>query len=125
MPVSLQTKRVYEESNLTDGRRILIMRYWPRGIARHRVDDWEPVLAPSRSLLAAYRNGELSWQEYAIMFQRQLGSDPQTLSLMDSICTLACQAPITLLCACEDPSFCHRTLVKRMALGRFYDMPNL
>lgn len=63
MPI--QTKRIYEAPSPEDGFRLLVMRYWPRGIPKKRVDAWEQALAPSRPLLASYRSGIIASEAYA------------------------------------------------------------
>ena len=50
MPIEL--KRVYDPPAQSDGRRVLVDRVWPRGIARDEldIDAWLKDLAPSTEL---------------------------------------------------------------------------
>ncbi len=70
--------------------------------------DYEhmPDLAPTRELLKAYRDGEISWDDYeaqflALMAERRIEELP-IQALMDNAC---------LLCSEETADQCHRRLV--------------
>ena len=44
-------KHVRLHASPDDGTRLLVMRYWPRGVRRGHVDEWIRELAPSPGLL--------------------------------------------------------------------------
>ncbi|WP_217915605.1 DUF488 domain-containing protein [Miltoncostaea marina] len=50
--MDIRLKRAYEPPAASDGRRVLVDRVWPRGLAREaaRLDDWARDLAPSAGL---------------------------------------------------------------------------
>ena len=49
----IETKSIYHDSiEPGDGYRLLVMRYWPRGVKKDRIDSWIKELAPSKELLA-------------------------------------------------------------------------
>jgi uncharacterized protein YeaO (DUF488 family) len=50
--MNIKIKRVYEQPDKDDGRRILVDRIWPRGISKDkaRLSDWRKDLAPSNEL---------------------------------------------------------------------------
>src|SRR2546426_6130668 len=52
--------------------RVLIMRLWPRGIRKSRVDIWLKELGPVLPLLRAFRAGEIGWAEYRRRYRRGL-----------------------------------------------------
>ena len=58
MPI--QTKRIYDPPEESDGHRLLVMRLWPRGIRKERVDQWDKGLAPTRELLTDFRSHEIA-----------------------------------------------------------------
>ena len=60
----VKTKRVYEPVAKADGTRVLIMRYWPRGIRKEKVDIWLRELAPIIPLLRAFLDGKITWAQY-------------------------------------------------------------
>ena len=48
-----KTKCLYDPVEQSDGDRILVTRYWPRGISREHlaITDWLRELAPSKELI--------------------------------------------------------------------------
>jgi uncharacterized protein YeaO (DUF488 family)/uncharacterized protein with GYD domain len=60
----IAAKRIYDPPGDADGTRVLIMRLWPRGIRKSRVDLWLKELGPVLPLLRAFRGGELDWAQY-------------------------------------------------------------
>jgi len=46
----IKTKSIYDKKELSDGTRILITRYYPRGIGKEKFDRWYRELSPSKCL---------------------------------------------------------------------------
>jgi uncharacterized protein YeaO (DUF488 family) len=103
---TVRIKRVYEPRDRSDGTRILIMRFWPRGIRKDHVDEWNRDVAPSQDLLFAFKRRGLSWREYARRYRAELR--PEAVGALR-----ARKGRITLLCGCADESHCHRSLLQR------------
>jgi len=111
----VKTKRVYEPAAPADGTRVLIMRYWPRGIRREKVDVWLRELAPVIPLLRAYLDGKITWAQYRPRYRAGLRR-PQARAALAEVRALARRGTVTLLCGCADPRRCHRTLLQRHLL---------
>jgi uncharacterized protein YeaO (DUF488 family) len=47
----LRTKSIYDDMEEHDGIRVLVTRFWPRGIRKERVSTMISALAPSKKLL--------------------------------------------------------------------------
>jgi hypothetical protein len=65
------TASVYNLRNqqrLSDDTRILVMRTWPRGIARKEIDIWVPDAGPSLDLLRSYRDEQIDWEQFAAAY---------------------------------------------------------
>ena len=107
----VKTKRIYEPRERSDGVRILIMRFWPRGIRKGRVDEWNRDVAPSKELLMAFKRGGMPWREYARRYRAELR--PEAVAALR-----ARKGTITLLCGCADASRCHRTLLRKVLRPR-------
>src|SRR5437868_6182482 len=103
----LQTKRVYTLRQRSDGRRVLIMRIWPRGIRKAQIDEWIRDLAPSRELLFAYKHEGLPWRDYVRRYWKEIRPEA-----VDALRRRARRETITLLCSCEDEHRCHRGLLR-------------
>jgi len=111
----IATKRVYEPAAPADGTRVLIMRYWPRGIRREKVDQWLRDLAPVIPLLRAFLDGNITWAQYRPRYLAGLRR-PEAQAALAQVRALARRRRVTLLCGCADPHRCHRTLLQRHLL---------
>ena len=69
----IQTKRVYDEPDKSDGFRILVDRLWPRGLTkeRARVDLWMKEIAPSDALRKNFHKTE-DWPEFEKRYRAEL-----------------------------------------------------
>jgi len=104
------TKRVYEPAVAGDGTRVLVMRYWPRGIRREKVSVWLRELAPVIPLLRSYLDGKITWAQYRPRYRAGLKRSEAQEALAE-VRRLAQRGRVTLLCGCPDPQRCHRTLL--------------
>jgi len=107
---TIRTKRVYDPPSPTDGTRVLVMRLWPRGVPKARVDVWEKDLGPVVALLRAFRAGTVGWPEYRRRYLAGLAR-PEPRAAAERVLTLARRGRVTLLCGCPDEARCHRSLL--------------
>ena len=105
----LVEKSVYAPKEPSDGKRVLVMTLWPRGVSKDKVDVWMKELGTPRDLIKRYKAGKVSWDAFAAEYRRSLrGKEPMLRSLAQE----AKKGTITLLCTEKDPSTCHRSLLK-------------
>jgi uncharacterized protein YeaO (DUF488 family) len=109
--VNLETKRVYDEPTPDEGTRILVMRLWPRGIRKSRVDAWYRELAPVLPLMRAFRSGKMTWSEYRRRYTAGLAR-PDAQEYLEAIEKLMKKGRVTIFCSCQDERRCHRGLLK-------------
>jgi uncharacterized protein YeaO (DUF488 family) len=108
---------VYDPPRPDDGTRVLIMRKWPRGVRRERVDRWLRELGPEEPLMRGYLDGVVPWPEYTKRYLAGLtrpGAQPALAEIRD----LIARGPVTLLCWCADEHHCHRSLLAGFLDGR-------
>ncbi|MHC4767110.1 MAG: DUF488 domain-containing protein [Planctomycetota bacterium] len=84
--MQVRTKRIYEDSNPADGRRILVDRLWPRGIAKSnaRIDFWAKSVSPSNELRRWYGHDPEKWLEFRERYFEELDSNPDGVSELRS-----------------------------------------
>jgi uncharacterized protein YeaO (DUF488 family) len=77
----IQTKRVYEKPEKTDGFRILVDRLWPRGLSKERaqVDLWVKNIAPSDALRKHFHETE-KWPEFEKRYRAELADKKELLA---------------------------------------------
>jgi uncharacterized protein YeaO (DUF488 family) len=109
--VVIRQASIYEVLNASDsaGLRVLVMRYWPRGIRRERVDRWLKDAAPSRELLRAYTHGDIDTAELDRRYREAITSQrPDVLGQLRELERE--HGTLTLLCRERIPpsTYCHR-----------------
>lgn len=70
-------KRVYEKFLITDGRRVLVERLWPRGIRRNtpNVDIWLKNVAPTQELRKWYMHDPKKWLSFKKKYLKELNGN--------------------------------------------------
>jgi uncharacterized protein YeaO (DUF488 family) len=111
----IAAKRIYDPTGESDGTRVLIMRLWPRGIKKSRVDLWLKELGPVLPLLRAFRGGQIGWAEYTRRYLAGLAR-PEAQEPLARVRAAAREGTVTLLCGCPDESRCHRSLLRAYLL---------
>ena len=111
----IAAKRIYDPPSSSDGTRVLIMRLWPRGIKKSRVDVWLKELAPVLPLLRAFRGGELTWPQYTERYLAGL-ERPEAQEQLAQVRAAAKDGTVTLFCGCQDETRCHRSLLRAYLL---------
>jgi uncharacterized protein YeaO (DUF488 family) len=118
----VHTKRWNDPEAPADGRRVLVTRYRPRGVAREAEswDAWLPQLGPSRELhAAAYGKLEpaIAWEEYRARYLAEMKGQRFWVDALGQ--QVARGETLTLLCssACVDEARCHRTLLGELIVA--------
>ena len=110
--MSVKTKSIYDEKEPSDGTRILISRFYPRGVKRTHFDLWIRDASPEKPLLKEYRDKAIDWKVFSKKFRDQLKSSPSSLEAIKKIEELAKKDDVTLLCYEREGQKCHRLIVK-------------
>lgn len=115
----IQTRALRSSPSPQDeGLRVLVSRYWPRGISKGAAskmwDLWLKDLAPSKALLDSLRDGAISLDSFHQQYLEQL-TDAAPSAALDELRRLHQQhGTLTLLCdhAKRVPDeLCHRHLL--------------
>ena len=82
MPIRL--KRAYEPPASSDGRRILVERLWPRGVARSeaRIDFWSKETAPSPELRRWFGHDPQRWCEFKQRYFAELRASSEPVGVL-------------------------------------------
>lgn len=89
-PMDIELKRVYEKPAITDGKRILVERLWPRGLTKEKaqVDVWLKDIAPSTALRKWFGHDPDKWTEFKKRYRVELmGNGEAVARLKDEVGT--------------------------------------
>jgi uncharacterized protein YeaO (DUF488 family) len=108
-----------------EGLRIGTVRRPPRGVpktdyaARDFYDVWLPVLSPSADLVAEAKSAldSAGWQRFRRKFRSEMGQ-PDAARTLDLLAALSHHTNLSVGCYCEDPSRCHRAVLKELLVER-------
>lgn len=102
-------KTVYDKPEPSDGVRILVMRTWPRGISKDKIDVWIKEVGTEKELIHLWKGGKVAWNDYS---KRYVASLKGKEGILRDLAARSRKGTITLLCSDKDPGRCHRTLLK-------------
>jgi uncharacterized protein YeaO (DUF488 family) len=100
---AVRVRRVYDPPEPADGRRVLVDRFWPRGLSKTAaaLDEWVKAVAPSDELRRWYGHEPARFAA----FQERYGAELQAADRADAVAhlrDLARSGPLTLLTATRD-----------------------
>lgn len=108
----IKTKSIYKPIEEDDGLRVLITRFYPRGVKREKYDIWVRELAPSAELLKRYKNTEINWNDFKITLLSELSDSIDSIEAIHALRTRNNMENITLLCYEKDGCPCHRHMIR-------------
>jgi len=101
--MNIKIKRVYEQPDKDDGRRILVDRLWPRGLTKEKagVDLWLKDIAPSTELRKWFGHDPDRWEEFKERYRAEL-EEVDKMGVLRDIAKWAREENVTLLFGAKD-----------------------
>ncbi|MHB8602017.1 MAG: DUF488 domain-containing protein [Nitrosotalea sp.] len=112
--IMINTKSIYQPKEESDGIRILITRFYPRGVKKDHFDVWLRELAPSPALLQSYKMSQRTWDEFKMAFLSEMRDSIDSLEIIHALNQQEVVKNITLLCYEKDGTPCHRHIIKNI-----------
>lgn len=96
----VSVKRIYDKPSITDGKRILVDRLWPRGVKRStsNVDMWFREIAPSDDLRQWFHANPDKWVEFKKKYKKELEGSKHFVEMVHIVRT----NDVTILYASKD-----------------------
>ena len=96
----LGIKRIYDKAGITEGKRVLVDRLWPRGVKRStsNIDVWLREVAPSTELREWFSHDPEKWEEFKERYRKELKSN----KAFDELVKMAREGDITLIYSSKD-----------------------
>jgi uncharacterized protein YeaO (DUF488 family) len=101
--MNIKIKRVYEQPDKDDGKRILVDRLWPRGLTKEKadVDLWLKDIAPSTELRKWFGHDPDRWEEFKERYRAEL-EEASKMGVLRDIAKWAREENVTLLFGAKD-----------------------
>jgi uncharacterized protein YeaO (DUF488 family) len=79
--MKIRIKRVYEQPDEHDGRRILVDRLWPRGLTKEKasIDLWLKDIAPGTELRKWFAHDTGRWEEFKERYLAELKENSEQI----------------------------------------------
>ena len=109
----IKLKRIYDLPTPDDGRRVMVDRLWPRGIAKDaaRLDDWLKEIAPSDELRKWFSHDPAKWKEFRERYRAELNSYGDLLAELRAAAKMG---TVTLLYAAKDGEHNNAVVLKEL-----------
>lgn len=110
--MTIRLKRIYDAASEDDGRRVLVDRIWPRGVAKAdaALDDWCKSVAPSTELRKWFGHDRDRWDAFSERYRAELDAADQ--EAIDTLQGLAKNGRLTLVYAARDTECNHAVVLK-------------
>jgi len=111
---TIKTKRAYDDTDATDGFRVLVDRLWPRGLSKEslKLDLWMKDIAPSTELRQWYhKNPDGNWEHFREKYLRELKESDAIDAFANQIKS---HKTVTLLYASKDEQHNHARILKEV-----------
>lgn len=117
MPVAL--KRVYETASLSDGKRVLVDRLWPRGVSKRQaqIDHWLRELAPSNELRRWFHSRPQYFHVFRKRYLKELCTPERMRALEELYALVDSSRKVTLLYASKNVELNNATVLKELLEG--------
>ena len=115
--MDIHIKRIYENAEPSDGKRILVDRLWSRGISKENahLDLWLKEIAPSTELRKWFHAATPDhWHEFKQRYLKEL----ETNSAVQELQQIALKNTITLLYSAKDVENNHAIILKEYLLNK-------
>lgn len=97
----VRIKRIYRAARTSDGKRVLVDRLWPRGVAKHRARlfDWYKDISPSDELRVWFHANPDAWEDFRARYLEELAEKDD---LARQLAGYAREGIVTLVYASKD-----------------------
>lgn len=112
---NVRVRRIYDDPETSDGRRVLVDRLWPRGISKERADlfEWCKDVAPTPQLRRWYGHDPAKFDEFTRRYHAEL-ADPAHADALAHLRNLANEGTLTLLTASKRDDISEATVLQQL-----------
>ncbi|SEN77471.1 Uncharacterized conserved protein YeaO, DUF488 family [Mesobacillus persicus] len=111
-------KRIYDVLNEEDGYRVLVDRFWPRGVtkAKANLNGWAKDISPSNDLRKWFGHRPDRFEEFKRLYLEELRSDERKREKIIELVELGKSQKLTLLYGAKDSVHNHAVVLREELL---------
>ncbi|OOM13942.1 DUF488 domain-containing protein [Clostridium saccharobutylicum] len=111
----IKIKRIYEQTVLSDGYRILVDRIWPRGLTKGKakIYSWKKEIAPSTELRCWFGHNSERFPEFVEKYEEELRVNRESYLFKDECEELLLLDNITFVFAAKSLNENNAAVLKR------------
>lgn len=108
----IKLKRIYEESEKSDGFRVLVDRLWPRGVSKERanLDRWFKDIAPSTELRKWFNHDPKKWLVFQKKYKAEIVANKEVFAELKKITQQ--KKNVTILYGAKDEEHNEAVIIK-------------
>ena len=109
----IEIKRIYDQTDAGDGKRILVDRLWPRGMTKERAALylWMKDIAPSPALRVWFGGDPKKFDEFSRRYMEELDTDPTKQGAVSQLLEICRNEKLTILYASREPLINHAIII--------------
>lgn len=113
----VRLKRAYDAPEADDGKRILVDRLWPRGLAKAdaQLDQWMKEVGPSTELRQWFGHDAARWDEFRERYRAELREHAN--DYVTQLRDIAREDTLTLVYAAHDAEHNNAVVLRELLLG--------
>lgn len=115
--MNVTLKRVYEKPEVSDGKRVLVDRLWPRGLTKEKakIGLWLKDIAPSTDLRQWFDHDLAKWPKFQKRYQDELDAN---YAVVAELRQLLKTEPTTIVYGAKDEQHNDAIVLKAYLEGR-------
>jgi uncharacterized protein YeaO (DUF488 family) len=113
----IKTGRVYDQETQDEGYKVLVDRYWPRGVSKEKApwNEWMRIISPSKELCKWFGHDPEKWEEFKLLYKRELLEHEEEINKLRQI--EAEHKNLTLLFSARDEEHNNAEVLKEVLKG--------
>lgn len=107
-------KRVYDDASDDDGYRVLVDKWWPRGVSKEKAkcDHWAKEITPSTVLRNEFHQNVKSFKDFKKDYLNELNNNGNKEQFLALVKEKLKSGPLTLIYAAKNEEMNHVVVLK-------------
>ena len=112
--MSIQLKRAYDEPAASDGFRVIVDKFWPRGVKKEELpyDEWAKEITPSDEARQDFDHDPAQFEDFRQQYSYELDHNEQADEFLALIKEKLEAGTVTFIYAAKDEQYNHAQVLR-------------